>query len=308
MEPVAKFFFTEEHTHKGDLKSLEKKSRGNHKLYVNERWFAELKRQAGDDGNDAKVRASCRDVLRQVNHIRDRIRFFRHQSTLGQIQSEIGNQLNLLDDKRVFECKADVLKLIGTSTEPRVAFLFSDLFMYASKGSWSGLSNPRALNLTLSTLADVKRVPQGLFAFEIINPQKSFTVAFRSADECRTWRENIQRNINLLRAARLKIIRAVIPEGDGNLRRNSSFIDECRRLSTFLGTPQDNKSKSQHCALCLNAYGLSFKMFKRQKTCGICGTQVCDKCASHKIIVERRSKVACDACFLHFQETKQKTN
>ncbi|RHZ77063.1 hypothetical protein Glove_186g170 [Diversispora epigaea] len=215
--------------------------------------------------------------------------------TMLEIQKSLaGFDEALLVPGRRFIKRGTVKKICRKNHQEREFFLFSDLLIYASRLNLidNMFTFHRKIGLEdLMVLNGGKQDEKN--AFQIISPQKSFTVYADTPQNKESW-------INVIRETKEEFLsakRTLKIDGAVQLKRKDSH--QKRIVESYLAPIWIPDSKADKCMNCSE----EFTIFKRKHHCRACGKVVCHDCSTRNFTIpgtsEREDQLAraCDACF-----------
>ncbi|CAG8488388.1 3451_t:CDS:10 [Diversispora eburnea] len=215
--------------------------------------------------------------------------------TMLEIQKSLaGFDEALLVPGRRFIKRGTVKKICRKNHQEREFFLFSDLLIYASRLNLIDNMYTFHRKIDLEDLMVLHAEKQDeKNAFQIISPQKSFTVYADTPQNKESW-------INVIRETKdeyLSAKRTLRIDGTVQLKRKDSH--QKRIVESYLAPIWIPDSKADKCMNCSE----EFTIFKRKHHCRACGKVVCHDCSTRNFTIpgtsEREDQLAraCDACF-----------
>ncbi|GBB97882.1 hypothetical protein RclHR1_00310010 [Rhizophagus clarus] len=215
--------------------------------------------------------------------------------TMLEIQKSLtGFDEVLLVPGRTFIKRGIVKKICRRTHQKREFFLFSDILIYASPSlmddTYTFHRKFSLEDVTVLMVEDTQNVKNG---FQIMSPQKSFTVYVDTRKEKESW-------INAIRDAKeeyLSAKRTLKIDNNEKLERKDSY--KKRIVENYHAPVWIPDSKADRCMNCSE----EFTIFRRKHHCRACGKVVCHACSTRNFVIpgtsERDDQLAraCDPCF-----------
>ncbi|KAF7240949.1 hypothetical protein EG68_10157 [Paragonimus skrjabini miyazakii] len=187
--------------------------------------------------------------------------------------------------KRVLVGEGVLTKICRRKPKLRHFFLFNDVLLYGRVLMHRKvLRNPQFIDLTDTSVEDVR--DNGIYrnGFSVLSPKKSFTVYSVSSEEKAQW----VNHLNLC----IKESRALVGVGTCDLVKHSPvWIPD---------------SEATHCMVCTTS---EFNLVNRRHHCRHCGKVVCHKCSTYRWILPYQSSSrvrVCRACHDQLQSEKER--
>ncbi|CAB4385865.1 hypothetical protein RhiirA5_361397 [Rhizophagus irregularis] len=215
--------------------------------------------------------------------------------TMLEIQKSLtGFDEVLLVPGRTFIKRGIVKKICRRTHQKREFFLFSDILIYASPSlmddTYTFHRKFSLEDVTILVVEDTQYVKNG---FQIMSPQKSFTVYADTQKEKESW-------INATRDAKEEYLSAKRTlKIDNNERLERKDLYKKRIVENYHAPVWIPDSKADRCMNCSE----EFTIFRRKHHCRACGKVVCHACSTRNFVipgtVERDDQLAraCDSCF-----------
>ncbi|RIA96501.1 hypothetical protein C1645_384598 [Glomus cerebriforme] len=201
----------------------------------------------------------------------------------------------LLVPGRTFIKRGIVKKICRRKHQKHEFFLFSDILIYARPSlmddTYTFHRKFSLEDVTVLVVEDTQKdVKNG---FQIMSPQKSFTVYVDTQKEKESW-------INAIRDAKeeyLSAKRTLKIDNNVGLERKDSY--KKRIVENYHAPVWIPDSKADRCMNCSE----EFTIFRRKHHCRACGKVVCHACSTRNFVIpgtsEREDQLAraCDPCF-----------
>ncbi|KAG9300246.1 hypothetical protein G9A89_011319 [Geosiphon pyriformis] len=215
--------------------------------------------------------------------------------TMLEIQKSLtGFDEVLLVPARTFIKRGTVKKICRRNHQERDFFLFSDILIYASPGLIDNIYIfHRKFDLEDVTVLSLEDTGAMKHRFQIMSPQKSFTLYTNSLKEKESW-------INAIREAKNEYLSAKrtlrITEKREPQEREDSYRK--RIVENYHAPVWVPDTTTDRCMNCSD----EFSLFRRKHHCRACGKVVCHACSTRTFVIPGCSESddqivrACDPC------------